>query len=120
MTTITSSFDSAALRRGLESHDAATLLALYADDATIELVDAENPPSSPRRIEGRSAIAAHLEDACGRDVTHEVDLVADGPDAVGYIVNCRYPDGARVRCSAVAQLREGRIVREVGVQAWDG
>jgi ketosteroid isomerase-like protein len=119
MTTITPTFDTAALRRGIESHDAASLVELYADDATIEIADVENTPSAPRRIEGRAAIAAHLEDTCGRDMTHEVDLVAAGPDAVGYVVNCRYPDGVRVRCTAVAQLRDGRIVREVGVQAWD-
>jgi hypothetical protein len=54
-----------------------------------------------------------------RDMSHEVDLVAAGPDAIGYAVRCAYPDGTRVLCSAVAQLRDGRIVREVGVQAWD-
>ena len=30
-----------------------------------------------------------------------------------------YADGTKVVCSATAELRDGRIVREVGVQAWD-
>jgi len=116
--TTTTTFDTA-LRRGIESRDAAALLELYADDATIEIADAEHPPSAPRHLEGRDAIAAYLEDTYGRDMTHHVELVAVGAGAVGYTVRCRYPDGARVLCSAVAELRDGRIAREIGVQAWD-
>ncbi|UGS35350.1 nuclear transport factor 2 family protein [Capillimicrobium parvum] len=120
MTTTTSTFDAAALRRGIEARDAASLMDLYAEDATIERVDAQNPPSSPVRIAGRDAIRAALEDVYARDMTHRVESVAVGPDAVGYTVRCSYPDGTRVLCAAVAELRDGRIVREVGVQAWDG
>jgi ketosteroid isomerase-like protein len=119
-TTTTSTFDAAALRRAFESKDADGLMALYAEDATVEIVDALNPPSSPQRHEGREAVRAHLEDILGRDMTHAIDTVAIGDDAVGYSVRCVYPDGTRVVCVATAQLRDGRIVRELGVQAWDG
>jgi ketosteroid isomerase-like protein len=122
MTTTThtpTTFDAEALRRGMRDHDPAAILALYADDATIELVDARNTPSAPLRVAGREAIRAHLEDVLGRDMTHAVDVVAVSPDAIGYAVRCRYPDGTNVVCSAVAELRDGRIVRELGVQAWD-
>ncbi|MCW3047551.1 MAG: nuclear transport factor 2 family protein [Solirubrobacterales bacterium] len=118
-TTPTSSFDAGVLRRAFENHDPAGLLALYADDATIELADARNTPSRPLRLEGREAIRAHLEDVLARDMTHAVDVVAVGEDAVGYSLRCAYPDGTRVLCAATAQLRDGRIVREVGVQVWD-
>jgi ketosteroid isomerase-like protein len=118
-TTSRSPFDADALRRAFENHDAAGLLALYADDATVELADARNTPSRPLRLEGREAIRAHLEDVLGRELTHVVDIVAVGDDAVGYSLRCAYPDGTRVLCAATARLRDGRIVREVGVQAWD-
>jgi ketosteroid isomerase-like protein len=120
MTTIpTSTFDVSGLRRAFSERDAAALLALYADDATVELVDAQNPPSRPRRIEGREALRAHIEDVFSRDLTHQLDIVAASPDAVGYTVRCAYGDGTRVLCTATAELRDGRIAREVGVQAWD-
>jgi ketosteroid isomerase-like protein len=118
-TTTTSTFDAGALRRAFENHDAAGLLALYADDATVEVADAQNTPSRPLRLEGREAIRAHLEDVLAREMTHAVDVVAVGEDAVGYSLRCAYPDGTRVLCAATAQLRDGRIIREVGVQAWD-
>ncbi len=52
-------------------------------------------------------------------MTHEVDVVARRPDALGYTVRCSYPDGGRVRCSSLAELRDGRIAREVLLQVWD-
>jgi ketosteroid isomerase-like protein len=121
MSTITTpTFDAAALRRAFHTKDAEELAALYAEDATVEIVDALNPPSSPQRHEGRAAVRAHLEDILGRDMSHALDLVAVGDDSLGYSVRCEYPDGTRVVCVATAQLRDGKIVRELGVQAWDG
>jgi ketosteroid isomerase-like protein len=120
MTTIpTSTFDVAALRRAFDNRDASALAALYADDASVELVDMQNTPSAPRRIMGSDALREHFADVFSRDMTHELDIVAAGPNALGYSVRCRYADGMRVLCSATAELSNGHIVREVGVQAWD-
>jgi hypothetical protein len=120
MTTIpTSTIDVAALRRAYADRDAAGLLALYGEDATVEIVDAQNTPSHPRVLQGREAIGAHLEDVFTRDMTHAVDIVAASPDALGYSVRCTYADGMKVVCVANAELRDGKIVRELGVQAWD-
>jgi ketosteroid isomerase-like protein len=120
MTTIpTSSFDVAAMRRAFADRDADAALALYADDASIELVDTNNTPSRPRRIIGKDALRAHFEDVFSRDLTHELDIVAAAPDSLGYSLRCRYADGMRVLCVATAELRDGQIAREVGVQSWD-
>ena len=121
MTTINThtTLDGAALRRAFTDRDAAALSALYADDATIEVADAQNTPSEPLRVEGREAIRAHCEDILGRDMTHEVDTVAITPESAGFSVRCAYPDGSRVVCAATAELRGGLIVRQLGVQAWD-
>jgi ketosteroid isomerase-like protein len=115
---ITQSLDST-LRQAFARRDAAALAGLYADDAEIEIVDAQHQPSSPQRLKGRDAIRAHLDDVMGRDMTHEVDIVVVGGDAVGYSLRCTYADGTRVVCAATAQLADGKIAREVGVQAWD-
>jgi len=111
--------DGAALRRAFSDRDAASLTALYADDATIEVADAQTTPSSPRTIEGREAIRAYHEDILGRDMTHEVDTVALDGDSAGFSVRCAYPDGVRVVCVATARLRDGLIVRQLVAQAWD-
>jgi len=121
MTTSTPSttIDGVALRQAVTSHDVEALAALYAEDATIEIVDAGHPPATPLRLRGSDQIGARLRDVYERDMTHEVDLVAIGPDALGYTVRCTYPDGGRVVCSATAELAGGRITREVVLQVWD-
>ena len=121
MTTITShtTFDASALKRSIESRDASALLELYADDAEVELVDQQNPPSNPRRVSGKAALREVFADVYGREMTHSVGPVTAGPDSLGYRVRCTYPDGVRVLCISSAELRDGRIVSETCVQAWD-
>jgi ketosteroid isomerase-like protein len=121
MTTITPSttFDAGALKHAIEHRDAAALLELYADDAEVELVDAQNPPSSPRRVRGKAALAEVFADVYGRTMTHAVGPVSVDEDSLGYRVRCEYPDGLKVVCISAAELRDGRIARETCVQAWD-
>jgi|SRR4051794_15965660 hypothetical protein len=121
MTTIPTpaTFDADALRRAFEQRDVTLLASLYADDATLEFVDAEHTPSRPQRIEGRDAIDAHITDLFARDMTHGIEDVVVGDDALGYSLRCAYPDGTRVVCVATATLRDGRIARQVAAQAWD-
>src|SRR4051794_37948843 len=117
--TVHPGLDLAALRRAVEQRDAAAQAANYAPDAVIEAIDHEHPPSRPRVISGREAIAAHLAEVCARDMSHRV-LTATGDAAhLAYQVACVYPDGTRVLCSTIADLRDGRIVAERLVQAWD-
>ena len=119
MTTISPMGLGAALRRAYSTRDAAGLAALYAPDATIEIVDAVHTPSQPSVLSGGEALLAHFEDVFARDMTHQLDIVAVSPQAVGYSLRCSYADGTRVVCGGTSVVRDGRIVREVAVQAWD-
>jgi ketosteroid isomerase-like protein len=121
MTSITThtTLDGAALRRAFSNRDGAALTALYADDATIEVADAENTPSAPLKVEGREAIRAYFEDIFGRDMTHDVHTVAISGDSAGFSVRCVYSDGLRVLCVATAEVSDGLIVRQLSAQAWD-
>ena len=113
------SFDAEALRRGIEERDAATLLGLYAEDAELHVVDRNDQPGRPKIIRGRAAIGEYFADVCGRDMTHRVERLVVGDDNAAFIQDCRYPGGARVRCVAVLDLKDGLITRQSGVQAWD-
>ena len=119
-TTDTTTFDVATLRRAIEERDAEALTALYSPDAEVRLVNRDHPPSRPLVLRGTAEIAAHLRDTCSRDMTHSVSRETADGDRVAYSVECRYADGTQVLCLALVELRDGRIVRELGVQAWDG
>ena len=118
-TTTSRAFDAEALRRGIEERDAATLMSLYAPDAELYVADRNDQPSHPKIVRGRDAIGEYFADVCGRDMTHKLDRLVVTGDAAAFIQDCRYPSGASVRCVAVLDLRDGLIVRQSGVQAWD-
>jgi len=43
---------------------------------------------------------------------------ADG-DRLAFTQSCAYPDGLKVYCSAMIELKDGKIARQTMVQAWD-
>src|SRR5256885_8945212 len=109
----------AALKRAIEERDIEGQVALYTDDATVELVDRLNPPGAPRVLRGTKDIRAWVEDVCSRQMTHRIELEVVAEDGAAFTEACRYPDGTRVLCAAVLKLRDGKIARQVGLQAWD-
>ena len=114
-----SHFDAATLRRAYQDRDASLLTPLYADDAVIEIVDREHPPSTPLRYSGREEIRAHVEDVASRDMSHSVRHALSDGDSASLWIDCEYPDGTRVRCAGAIELRDGKIVHEDVVQEWD-
>lgn len=112
-------FDGDTFRRAIEERDAAALLGLYAEDAELHVVDRNDQPSHPRIVRGRQAIGDYLADVCGRDMTHTIERLVTSADHAAFLQACSYPDGARVLCAALLDLRDGLIVRQSGVQAWD-
>lgn len=62
----------AGLKRAIEGRKASALANFYAEDAVVRVIDCDNPPSKPRELEGRNAIASYFADVCGRDMTHQV------------------------------------------------
>ncbi len=108
-----------ALRRAIESRDGPALASFYTNDAVLRIIDQDNPPSRPLEIQGSDAIAAYYSDVCGRTMTHRVDAgIAEG-DRLAFTQTCTYPDGKRVFCAATLELRQGKIARQVSIQAWD-
>jgi SnoaL-like domain len=118
-TTTTNSFDAARFARATEERDASTQLSMYADDATVTIIDQSSQPSSPRTVVGRDQIKTWLEDVTGRDMTHRVGHAISDENGAAYIVNCRYPSGAQVVCATVLQLDGNSIARQTVVQVWD-
>ena len=109
----------AALKRAIETRDATALSSFYADDAIVRVVDRNNPPSKPRVVRGRPAIATFFDDICSRAMTHEVTSCVDDASRLAFTQACAYPDGTKVLCAAMAELKGGKIALQTIVQAWD-
>jgi hypothetical protein len=107
------------LKRAIEGRDANTLSGLYADNAVVRIIDRDHPPSMPQELHGKAAIAAYYNDVCGRAMTHRVEAgIADGSH-LAFTQACAYEGGAKVFCSAMIELGDGKIIRQTNVQAWD-
>lgn len=107
------------IRTATESRDAAGLARLYAEDAEVTVIDRTTPPSSPRVLHGKGEVVTYLEDTCSREMSHEVRDLVEGDRSIAHTVRCLYPDGTRVVCMTIAELRDGLIARQTIVQAWD-
>lgn len=107
------------LGRAIEERDAPAQAALFAEDAVLTTIDAEHGPSEPLVQRGRAAIGQGIAEVCSRDMTHELAFFVHHGDRASVGVNCRYPDGTRVYCLGAMTLRDGKIVEQTTVQAWD-
>ena len=108
----------AALKRAIEGRNSAAL-AMYDDDAVLQVIDRDNPPSNPRRLTGRTAIPDYFGDVCGRDMTHKVEAGLAVGNRIAFAQSCAYRDGTKVFCSTMVDLKGGKIARQMVVQAWD-
>ncbi len=115
----TGKLDFEELRRAQEQRDLDAMLDLYADDAEIRIVNHNTPPSSPYVLRGKEAIAEYLRDVFGRDMSHSIENEVVGEERVAFNVACEYPDGTRVFASENLEVRDGKVVRQVEVVAWD-
>ena len=115
----TTTFDLHRLARGIETRDAAEQLALYAPDAVVTIVDANDQPRSPKVLRGHEQIGPWLEDTYGREMSHSVTNLVQDDGGAAVTVACSYPDGTNVLCAAVLAVSGGQINEQTIVQVWD-
>jgi ketosteroid isomerase-like protein len=109
----------AGLKRAIEMRDGRALTNFYADDAVLRIVDRNNPPSKPREVNGKIAIGTFWDDICSRAMTHRVETSVADAHQIAFSQACAYPDGLKVLCMALCELKGGKIARQTVVQAWD-
>lgn len=109
----------AGIKRAIEARDAALLSSFYTDDALLRVIDSGNPPSKPREVRGKPAIGTFWDDICSRAMTHAVDASVMDANRLAFSQACAYPDGMKVFCLAICELRDGKIAWQTVVQAWD-
>ncbi len=112
-------FSLQALSRAVETRDSVAMRGFYTEEARLRIIDHDHPPSRPQEINGRSAIAAYFDDICGRTMTHKLEKAIVNGERLAFTQACVYPDGTRVICAAMADLKDGQIANQTIVQAWD-
>ncbi|MDQ3285138.1 MAG: hypothetical protein M3P92_05450 [Actinomycetota bacterium] len=52
-------------------------------------------------------------------MTHRIENEVVGKDRIAFNEACEYPNGIRVLTAAALDVRNGKIYRQVNVEAWD-
>ena len=60
-----------------------------------------------------------VREAAGRGIESRVTDGFAAGDRAALTITCTYPGGGHVLCNALVELRDGKIARWFGVQAWD-
>ena len=118
-TQVPGSLDFETLRRAIEERDAEMLIGFYADDAELRTINKNTTPSSPHVLSGKEEISKYFRDIFSREMTHSVENEVVGDNRIAFFEACEYPDGTHVLGAETLELRDGKIVRQVNVEAWD-
>ena len=108
-------FDFSAFRDVFEHKDAHRWVQFYADDAEWIEYKPSAPPRDPLRMIGRKRIAEFIAALERSDIKNEVL----GRERATFSVDVTLPDGKRVYEHTIIQFEEGKIARQVDVEAWD-
>jgi hypothetical protein len=112
-------FDYQGFRRAFCAKDFDAWAGFFTDDAEWVEYRHTKPPRDPNVMRGRQEIEAHLRLVCESPVEFEMsDEVLDGERAA-FRVMCALPGGRRIIEHVIVELEDGRIRRQVDVEAWD-
>jgi hypothetical protein len=106
-------FDLAGFSRAIEERDAQYQLAVYADNAEVQIVDSSNGAEQLRRMHGKAAIRDWVEEMCAPDVTHHVVSPEASEAHVTLVEERLNQDGTKIRYSCTAEVVGGQITREI-------
>jgi ketosteroid isomerase-like protein len=112
-------FDFASFKRAFVSQDVARWAAFFGDDAEWIEYKHSHPPRSPRRMAGKAQIEAFLSQVKASNVVLAIEDEVIGPTRAAFRVWCTRPDGKRIVEHVILHLADGKIARQVDVEAWD-
>ncbi len=104
-------FDLDGLSYAVGAQNAGYQLALYADDAQVEIVDAENPAVPIRVLRGKNDIREWLDSMSSGAVRYQVTDAEAHQHQLRFTEECRFPDGSDLRYECRAEVYRGRITR---------
>ncbi len=112
-------FDFDSFRTALEARDVARWLPFYADDAEWLEYRHDSPPRSPNVMRGRAAIGRFIEEVAASRIELAVSNEVLGESRAAFTITVVRADGRRIIENVIIDHRDGRIVRQLEVEAWD-
>ncbi len=113
-------FDFDGYRAAFEAKDVAAWIAYYADDAVwLEFSSQRNPPHEPNVMRGAGAIRVFMEHVAALPISLALSREVIGDERIAFVCTVDLGSGRLIVEHVIADVRDGRIVLHVDVEAWD-
>ena len=113
------SFDFPGFKRVFEDQDVEGWLSYYDDSAEWLEYRHANPPRSPNRMAGKKEIGAFLGRVKGSNVQLKITDEIVGETRAAFCLTVVMASGKRIIEHIIVHYANGRIVKQVDVEAWD-
>lgn len=112
-------FDFQAFKKALESLDLESWVEFYAD--TAEWIEYKHnfPPRSPRLMSGKKEIVNFLAGVKSSNVILKIEDEVIGQTRAACCLWVTLPDGKRIVENIIIHYSDGKITKQVDVEAWD-
>lgn len=107
--------DFEALRDAIERRDPDQLLAFYAEDAELRVVNASFLDGLAFELRGKAHIERYLRVVFANDAPRRLEVEVRGEERIVFAEECVYPDGTTVLVRTTLELAEGKISRQIDV-----
>jgi hypothetical protein len=114
-----SEFDFAGFKAAMERKDFDGWLGFYADDAEWTEYRHFSPPRDPNRMVGKEQISDLVRRVCGYDLGITIADEVIAPERIAFSIDVALPDGKRIFEHTIIWVEDGKIIRQVDVEAWD-
>lgn len=112
-------FDFEGFRRSFTEQDIERWLDYFAEDAEWVEYRHNAPPRSPNRMIGHAAIGAFLARVKASNIKLEISDEVIGDERAAFMVTCTLSDGRHIVENVIIHVTDGKITRQVDVEAWD-
>ena len=112
-------FDFPAFKRAFEAKDVGACLAFFAPDAEWWEYRPDAPPRSPIKMVGRETIRAKMTRVAGMELEQAISDEVLGEERIAFAFLVTLPDGRHYIEHVILHLADGKIARQVDVEAWD-
>jgi ketosteroid isomerase-like protein len=112
-------FDFVGFKAAMERKDVDSWFGFYADEAEWIEYRHFSPPRDPNRMLGKEQIADFIRRVCSSDVDIIVADEVIASDRIAFSIAVALPDGKRIFEHIIADIENGKITRQVDVEAWD-
>jgi ketosteroid isomerase-like protein len=112
-------FNFPAFKDAFERKDASRWAAFYAEDAQWIEYKPSAPPRAPICMIGKAQIKEFIKAVSRSDLEIALADEVVCAERAAFSVTCTFPDGKRVYEQVIVHLRDGKVARQVDVEAWD-